>query len=741
MPHGTMFRALERPGHMGKILFAAFLALAGTTVACGDDDATSPAPTPDAGADVAVPVVDAGAPVEDAGAPDDASPPPVTTVSVLAGRPLLEVGAAATKSIIQPAAIGADSAGNTYIADFMNSVVEKVTPAGALSIVAGDGTIGETKPGPATGTSLGEVSAVRVDPSGNLYIASFSNYRVLKVTPDGTLSVFAGNGIEGNPSAGMATASNLRYPSAFAFDSAGDVFIGDRVSGVVTKVTPAGMLSVVAGDADLSLPVTPGNATATGLGTVDGLAVDGTGNLFISCGEAGEIAKVTPAGQLSVIAGLGAVAIDEGGPASSSGLGTPGGMAFDAAGNLYIADSKLLIVEKIDPSGIITTFAGKGPAGGSRNPDGITPVTPGNANDTFLDDPVDVVTDGSGNLYVADFTTNAVLKIVTTTSMLSFAAGGQTGAIVPGPATDTVMYDVKGLAADANGNVFFVDDATHDLVEVNAAGTLSLVAAAGTLGEVDAIAIDAAGDLFLADSTQGTIVKLTPAGVQSVIAGSGAGTPVPGPATASPLGFIAGIAVDGAGNVYLADEVNSVIEKISAAGTLSILAGTGESGPPTPGTATSSRLGVNLVGVAADASGNVYVADQSNGVVEKIATDGTLSIVAGTGTPSGGGVPKAGPATSVQITPLALAIDARGDLYISVFAGSRSLAGVVVKVTTDGNLNVFAGDGTNVTPTSGVATTVSLGVPIDIAVAPNGTVYTIDAASTYEYYVLAATTH
>lgn len=733
-----MFCAVERLGCMGKILFAAILALAGTTVACGDDDASSPAPTPDGGV-AAVPVVDAGAPPDsDAGA--DAGP--VTTVSVVAGRPLLEIGAAATKSVIQPVAVGADSAGNVYIADVQNSVVEKVTPAGILSIVAGNGTVGSTKPGPATGTSLGKVSAVRVEPSGNLYIASFSNFQVYKVTPDGTLSIFAGTGVVAGPlsepTGGAATNASFHYISALAVDSAGDVFIGDR-GAFVCKVTPDGSLSVVAGNALPEPDVGPGVATDISLGTVDGLAVDTTGNLFIALGSAHEIAKVTPAGTLSVVAGDGEEGvITDGTDATLSDLGTPSGLALDAAGNLYFADSMNLVVGKVDTSGILTTFAGKG-TGGTR--DGSV-VTPGPANSTYLDQPIDLASDASGNLYIADSGANAVLKVGLATSTLSFAAGGRDIDdidIEPSPATETTMYDLRGLATDANGNVYFCNN--FNLLKVDPAGTVSVIAAAGEIPMATGVAVDAAGDVFIADRDLREILKVTPAGVRTVIAGGDFGAPAPGPATASPLGDMGGLTVDRAGNVYLADSTNAVVEKISPDGTLSIIAGTGTAGAPTPVKATSSPVGNELGTLAVDASGNLYLVDVSNAVVEKIATDGTLSIVAGTGTPSSGGMPKPGSATSTSLTPISLAVDASGDLFLGLSTGSVTApSGVIAKVTPAGDLTIFAGDGTNGAPTKGVATDVPVGYPVALAVAPNGTLYSVDQAATYAWYVLGVAT-
>ena len=217
----------------------------------------------------------------------------------------------------------------------------------------------------------------------------------------------------------------------------------------------------------------------------------------------------------------------------------------------------------------------------------------------------------------------------------------------------------------------------------------------------------------------------TPLIVTAVAGHGGPGAVTPGPATAGHLGSPQGVAVDPAGDVLIADTAGNVIEKVTPGGTLSIIAGTGTAGQPTPGPATASSLHAPA-GVAVDGAGDLYIADTGNHVVEEVTPAGVLSIVAGTGA---AGLPVAGPATSSPLGgPSALALDAAGDLYIADGAGASGNP-YVEEVTPAGRLSVFAGDGARGLPTAGAAISSPLRAPTGIAVDPSGDVFIADAAA------------
>ena len=677
------------------------------------------------------------------------------SLAIIAGRNRSVVAGPATATPIGADSVAVDSSGNRYIADPKNDVVEKVTPSGTLSIIAGVvGHQGAPTAGPATSSDLNSPQGVAVDSSGNVYIAdtgtqsAASGNVVVKVTPSGTLSIIAGRVDQyGGPTPGPATSSDLYYPEGVAVDSSGNVYITDTgssygapYSSVVVKVTPSGTLSIIAGIVGQSGAPTPGPATSSDLGSPQGVAVDSSGNVYIADdGNVGNpvVEKVSPSGTLSIFAGVvGQSGAPTAGPATSSDLGTPYGVAVDGSGNVYIADTQNGVVEKVASSGALSIFAGV--VGQSGAP------TAGPATSSDLDGPSGVAVDSSGNVYIADYN-NSVVEKVTSSGTLSIIAGiAWGGAPTPGPATSSGLSP-SGVAVDGSGNVY-IADAGNDVVEkVTPSGTLSIFAGvvghsgpptagpatSSDLNSPSGVAVDSSGNVYIADAGNDVVEKVTPSGTLSIFAGrvGQSGAPTAGPATSSDLSPF-GVAVDSSGNVYIADYQNDVVEKVSPSGTLSIFAGVvGQDGPPTPGPATSSDLG-SQYGVAVDSSGNVYIADYQNHVVEKVTSSGTLSIFAGVIGHSG--PPTPGPATSSDLdNPEGVAVDSSGNVYIadtgSYFYGAYS--NVVEKVTPSGTLSIVAGRVDQYgPPTPGPATSSDLGINDGggVAVDSSGNVYIAD---------------
>ncbi len=245
-----------------------------------------------------------------------------------------------------------------------------------------------------------------------------------------------------------------------------------------------------------------------------------------------------------------------------------------------------------------------------------------------------------------------------------------------GPATSSNLNHPDEVAVDGSGNVYIADTNNNLVEKVTPGGTLSIIAGspdttvrrppgrrpAATCGLPARSRSTAAGTCTSPTRNNQVVEKVTPGGTLSIIAGTGtSGAPTPGPATSSDLSTPLGVTVDGSGNVYIADTYNNEVEEVTSGGTLSIIAGTGTSGAPTAGPATSSDLS-SPSGVAVDSSGNVYIADRANQRVEEI-TGGNLAFLAGTGQ-SGG--PTAGPATSSELyDPSGVAVDSSGDVYIA----------------------------------------------------------------------------
>jgi hypothetical protein len=255
-----------------------------------------------------------------------------------------------------PSGVAVDpSSGAVYIADTGHHEVDRLSGA-TLSVVAGTGTAGTPTAGPATASALGGPSGLAVDAAGNLYIAdgagASGNPYVDKVTPGGTLSILAGNGTRGAPVAGTARNSPLRAPTGVAVDAGGDVFIADSTAELVLKVTPAGSLSIFAGRSGLAGAAT-NNTTATSskLNGPTGLATDAAGDLYIADTANNRVEEVTPADRLSFFAGTGtAGAPSYGSQALASPLSGPAAIALSADGLAYVANSTHGTVDRIAPA-------------------------------------------------------------------------------------------------------------------------------------------------------------------------------------------------------------------------------------------------------------------------------------------------------------------------------------------------------------------------------------------------------
>ena len=312
-----------------------------------------------------------------------------------------------------PTGVAVDPAGDIYIADGVSNLVLKVTPTGLLSTVAGTGTQGTPTPGPATHSDLNNPYAVAVDPAGDLYIADEGNDVVEKVTPAGMLSIVAGTGRQGEPTPGAATASDIGRPVSIAANTAGDLYIADQLNSEVEEVTPDGTLSVVAGTGRSGQP-TPGAGTRSQLGSIDSLAVDGAGDLYIANSEPSPlILKLTPSGRLSIVAGLlhprhvtpgpATPVPATPGPATRTPLGGPvAAVAVDAMGDVYVGDPLNASVEEITPGGVLSVIAGAGAT--------TTPGTDQAQLETLVY-PQGIAVSATGDLYIASTQAGVVEQV------------------------------------------------------------------------------------------------------------------------------------------------------------------------------------------------------------------------------------------------------------------------------------------------------------------------------------------
>jgi hypothetical protein len=271
-----------------------------------------------------------------------------------------------------------------------------------------------------------------VDAQGNLYVAYFPGHQVHKVTPDGTVTVFAGTGVSGySGDDGDATSAQLALPQDVAYFG-GNLYIADRGNHVIRMVDSSGDITTVAGTGAAGYSGDDGPATSAQLNTPNGIGIDGSGNLYIGDSGNGVIRKVT-AGTITTLASA-----------------PYGAMDVDASGNVYAADLFGDYVIKIDSLGNDTPFAGSGTSGYSG--DG------GPAVDADLDGPYAVGVDGDGNVFIATIDDHRV-RMVDTAGDISTVAGNGTAGYTGdgGPATSAQLYSPTGLGLDAAGNLFITD--------------------------------------------------------------------------------------------------------------------------------------------------------------------------------------------------------------------------------------------------------------------------------------------
>ncbi len=586
------------------------------------------------------------------------------------------------------------------------------------------------------------VVGVAVDPAGNLYLTDVGNHMVFKASADGTLTILAGNGIQWfSGDGGPATSASLALPEGVAVDGAGNLYIADEENHRIRKVSTSGIITTIAGTGVKGFAGDAGLATNAQLEQPAGVAVDAAGNIWHIADSVNQrIRMVGLDGIITTVAGNGMVAFGgDGGLAVDASLNFPEGVAVDGSGNLYIADTQNHRIRQVSLGGIITTVAGTGTA--SFAGDG------GPATAAALNFPTAVAVDAGGSFYIADFSNGRVRKVSAgTISTLagngSFKYGGDGAA-----ATSAFLDQPLGVAADSDGNFYIADTENHRIRKVTPDGAITTVAGTGvqgfsgdgglaTIAELSApraVALDTNGNLYIADTGNASIRQVSPSGIITTVAG---GAPCcdlgdGGPATSAFIGLTFDVALDTAGNIYIADRQNERIRKVDTSGTITTIAGGGSAFPGDGGPATSAALN-SPDGVGVDTAGNVYIADRQNNRVRKVSLDGTITTVAGTGVFGSSG--NGGLATSAELEePSRVAADGAGNLYIS------ELFGVVRRVTADGIINtLIGGSGERFAGDGGPSNAAGISSPAGISIDPAGNVCLADSGNDRIRKVLVA---
>ena len=274
-------------------------------------------------------------------------------------------GSGTSASFNQPLGATADPSGNIFIAEAGSHIIRKITPAGQVSIFAGSYSQGFTN-GTGTSASFYHPVGLASDASGNIYVADEDNNVIRLITPGGAVSTLAGNGAQGiNTGAVTAATAMFKYPCGVAVDGSGNVYVADTYNNMIRKIS-GGMVSIFAGNISGTAGTADGQGTAASFNQPFSVVTDAAGNVYVTDRTSAKIRKITPSGLVSTLAGSGTAGYLDATTGTTAQFNAPTGLAIDKAGNLYVADENNNRIRKVTPGGIVTTLSGTG-AQGSAN--------------------------------------------------------------------------------------------------------------------------------------------------------------------------------------------------------------------------------------------------------------------------------------------------------------------------------------------------------------------------------------
>lgn len=641
-------------------------------------------------------------------------------------------------------------------------------------------------------TWLDRPQGVATDASGNIFVSDTQSHRVIRIGPDGTQETYAGTGVRGfSGDGGPASEARIGSPLGLSVGPDGCLYISDNGNRRVRKVTPAGIITTVAGSGSSGSGGDGGPAADAQFAYVGAVAADAAGNLYIADTTNHRVRKVDILGIITNFAGTGTGGFSgDGGPAADAELNRPLGVAVGPGQEVYIADTVNGRVRVVDTEGNISTFAG----GGNSTEDGVP-------TDYRLTSPYGLTVSSTGIVYIANWSGNTVVR--STASLIEKVAGtgaaGFTGDGGPaldarlnvpqdvailedggnvtvffsssennrvrsvtngnittvagtahlagdgGPATEGLLDGPSGVAVDADGNLFISEERNHTVRKVNAAdGTIATVAGIGVLaftspGAPAAITglssprnvlVASNGDLLIADSGNRRVLRVGQDGIAQAFAGSGAFASGGdgGPAVEASVRAANGLAEDSEGSVYISDASSDYVRKVGGDGIISTLAGNGERGFSGDGGAATEAALSGPTGVAADAQGNIYIADSNNSGIRVVTPGGVIDTFIGGGTNFVGTeeIPASQAIVSfpgdVAVAPVdatAKGADVRGDIF---YTSSSS----IYRLTFDGFVSRVAGGSTGFGGDGGPAIDARFNSIRAIAVAPDGSIYVTD---------------
>jgi len=648
-----------------------------------------------------------------------------TKLSALITAADIATATTTTVTVTNPAPGGGTSNG---LGEFVTGNSVYSTAAGAYWLYNGKAsTTGVTAP-------LGGIWGVTLDATGNVYFTDHDNALVFKLTPAGVLTVLAGTGTSGSAQA----LYRLNSPSGVAFDPNGNLVVNDTMVNRVVRINADSSLTRVAGDSfGSSTYGGDGNpAATTSVGETFGVAFDSAGNMYLAETIYNRILKVDTTGKLSTFAGTGTQGYSgDGGAAAAATLTQPQGVAVDALGNVYIADTFNHAIRKVTTSGVISTVAGLGgPDGGGFAGDGAA------ATKARLELPRGVFLDPAGNIYIADSGNNRIRKVDISSGNISTIAGTGTGGFSGdgGPATAATVFNPLGGAADASGNIYIADTGNLRLRKVSG-GVITTIAGNGGFKLQDGaaatanfnapqgLAADASGNVYVADTGNHRVRKILTSGVVTTIAGNGAAgfSGDGGSALSASLNTPQGVAVDVQGNVYIADSKNNRLRKVTPAGAISTVAGGGTTFPTGLPTLSASSILLSAISSVTSDGANIYFA--YNCAIGRLNSSATVTLLANGNCQETGD----GPAATASISsPIAIAVDTNGNVFFG--EGTK-----VRKIGKDGNITTVAGGGSTYTADGSLGTLIQLNQVGGMAADGAGNLFFTDSLHDDRVYLLS----
>lgn len=587
------------------------------------------------------------------------------TLDLIAGAPGgfgFVDGAPATARFHVPSGIAINGAGTIYVADIRNNVIRTIDATGVHTFAGAPGIAGFAD-GTGSAARFDRPHGVAFDAAGNLYVADLRNCAIRKITPAGVVTTLAGNGMFGSAD-GTGAAAQFRNPSDVTADPAGNVYVADTYNCTIREITPAGSVSTIGGQAGQCVAAVDGAANvarfdypkgityaagalyvvdrnnrsirrwdgatwttaASGLSYPRGVAVDSAGTIYAS--DDNVIRRYTGATWVT-LAGLDASCGYADATGAAAAFCQVRNMAFDAAGNLVVADSRNGMIRRVTPAGVVTTIAGSslpqadhidGPAASARL---LHPLGMAVSGDTAL---------LSEGVFYGLFESNTIRSVTLSQPVVTTIAGA---------------YNMRG-STDATGT-------------------------AARFYWPFGVAVDPQGNAVIADLQNCTLRRMTPAGVVTTIAGAAltCGVTDGAATTAARLTDPTSVAVDAAGTVYFTDNPYGGVVRKLAGDTVTTIAGA----PDSPGYINDRGAAARFrepAAIAVDALGVLYVADAGNHAIRTIALDGSVTTLAGAppGTPDPAGIVDGAGSAARFNHPQAITVDPAGTVFVCDESGT-----------------------------------------------------------------------